>query len=176
MGLFDSILRNKIGVTPKSEVLNNHIVVYKKIIENKNEMESKALLDLQIVPEWQEYLLKKNQFDSVSSVQNISYEQWREINKELETLKDKIMGDFIDSQGTETIYGILRNGLKKLKKRYIRLPNIEQMEFDLWRQIVSSAELAELTIVQITNSSEYLDSVKADKIVRDYQVRKHFRK
>ena len=176
MGLFDSILRNKIGVIPKSEVLNNHIDVYKKIIENRNEMESKALFDLQNVPEWQEYLLKKNQFDSASSAQNISYEQWTEINKELEALKDKIMGDFIDSQGAETIYGILRNGLKNLKKRYIILPNIEQMEFDLWGQIVSSAELAELTIVQITNSSEYLDSVKADKIVRDYQVRKHFRK
>ena len=176
MGLFEALFRNKIGVSSKSEILNNHIDVYRKIIENRNVMESKALTDLEHLPEWQIYLLEKNQLDYNSKNQSISFEDWSLANQKLETLRFKIISNYIDSQSDETIYGVLRNGLKTLKQRNINLPNISQMEFDLWRQIVNSAELAELTIAQIANSSEYMDSVKNDKIIRDYQVRNHFRK
>ena len=160
----------------KTKILNNHKDIYKKIIENRNVMESKALTDLEHLPEWQIYLLEKNQLDYNSESQSISFEDWSLANQKLETLRFKIISNYIDSQSDETIYGVLRNGLKTLKQRNINLPNISQMEFDLWRQIVNSAELAELTIAQITNSSEYMDSVKNDKIIRDYQVRNHFRK
>lgn len=176
MGLFNSLYRNKVGLPSKSEVLNNHINVYKKIIENRNVMENKALADMEHLPDWQVYLLKKEQLDYESKNQSVSFEAWSIVNQELETMRFKILSSYIDSQSDETIYGVLRNGLKNLKNQNMNLPNIAQMEFDLWRQIVDSAELAELTIAQITNSSEYLNSAKTDKMVRDYQVRKHFRK
>lgn len=176
MGLFDSLYRNRVGLLAKSEILNNHIDVYTKIIESRTVMEEKARLDLQSSSEWQVYLLKKEQLDYKVKTCSTSFEEWTIVSRELESLRFKIISNYIDSQSDETIYGVLRNGLKTLKQRNINLPNISQMEFDLWRQIVNSAELAELTIAQITNSSEYMDSVKNDKIIRDYQVRNHFRK
>lgn len=178
MGIFDSIFRNKIGAPMKSEIINNKISVYKNIINLKNNMENQAIKDLNEGNNGDWILLsgKRKQVDYLFANGQISDDKYTELCEQLQNLYLKIISTFIDSQGENTIYGISRDSLKRIKRENVRLPNIEQMEFDLWRQIVSSAELAELTIVQITNSSEYLDSVKADKIIRDYQVRKHFRK
>lgn len=176
MGLFDSLYRNRVGLPAKSEVFEKHLDVYRKIITDKNTMEEKALADLETASEWQEYLFRRLQLDNLSKSANVSYEEWLELNHEIENLKEKIISDFINTQDENTIYGVLRDRLRNLKKNNISLPNMDRMYFDLWEQIVSSAELAELTITQIVNSNDYRNAVKNDRLIRDYQVRNHFRK
>ncbi len=176
MGMFDSLFRNKVGMPTSSDILNRHIDVYKKIIEDKNTMENRAIDELQKVSQWQTLLMRREQLDYETRKGNISYDEWCLLNQELETLKLEIMSDYIDSQSSDTIYGVIRSGLQNLKRRNINLPNMNQMEFDVWKQIVDSAELAQLSIVQVMNSDKYIDSMNSDKIVRDYQVRRHFRK
>ena len=174
--MFDSLFRNKVGMPTSSDILNRHIDVYKKIIEDKNTMENRAIDELQKVSQWQTLLMRREQLDYETRKGNISYDEWCSLNQEIEDMKLETMADFIDSQGSNTIYGVIRSGLQNLKRRNINLPNMNQMEFDLWKQIVDSAELAQLSIVQVMNSDKYIDSMNSDKIVRDYQVRRHFRK
>lgn len=176
MGIFSSLFRNSVGLPGKSEVLNNHVEVYKKIIGDKQSMEEKALEDLEKNSDWKLLNLKKNQIDYDVQNGRISSDEWVSMSNQIEDLKLRIIADYIDSQNSDTIYGILREGLKTLKNNNINLPNMNQMEFDLWRQIVDSAELAELTIAQIVNGREYVQASKNDKIIRDYNVRRHFRK
>lgn len=176
MGMFDSLFRNKIGMPTSSEILNRHIDVYKKIVEDKNTMEMMANDELQNMFQWQEILMRKEQLDCETGKGNISYDEWCLLNQEVEDMKLEAMSDYIDSQSSNTIYGVLKDGLKILKRKNINLPNISQMEFDLWKQIMDSAELAQLSIVQIMNSDDYIDSMKSDKIIRDYQARRYFRK
>ena len=169
-------LEIKLACPTSSDILNRHIDVYKKIIEDKNTMENRAIDELQKVSQWQTLLMRREQLDYETRKGNISYDEWCLLNQELETLKLEIMSDYIDSQSSDTIYGVIRSGLQNLKRRNINLPNMNQMEFDVWKQIVDSAELAQLSIVQVMNSDKYIDSMNSDKIVRDYQVRRHFRK
>ena len=176
MGMFDSLFRNKVCMPTSSDILNRHIDVYKKVVEDKNTMETKATDELQNMPQWQMILMRKEQLDYEARKGNLSYDEWCSLNHEIEDMKFDTMSDFIDSQGDNTIYGVIRNGLQNLKRNNINLPNISQMEFDLWKQIVESAELAQLTIAKIVNSDKYSDAMKSDKIVRDYKVRRHFRK
>lgn len=178
MGIFDSIFRNKIGAPLKSELMNNQVLVYRKIINLKDNMESQAINDLTNLNDGNWILLsgKKKRIEYLFANGEISEKDFIELNNKLRDSYLEIISLFIDSQGENTIYDISRNSLKRIKRENVRLPNISQMEFDLWRQIVNSAKLAELTIAQITNSYEYMDSVKNDKIIRDYQVRNHFRK
>ena len=178
MGIFDSIFRNKIGAPLKSELMNNQVLVYRKIINLKDNMESQAINDLTNLNDGNWILLsgKKKRIEYLFANGEISEKDFIELNNKLRDSYLEIISLFIDSQGENTIYDISRNSLKRIKRENVRLPNVSQMEFDLWRQIVNSAELAELTIAQIANSSEYMDSVKNDKIIRDYQVRNHFRK
>lgn len=176
MGMFDSLFRNKVGMPTSSDILNRHIDVYKKIVEDKNTMENRAIDELQKVSQWQTLLMRREQLDYETRKGNISYDEWCSLNQEIEDMKLETMADFIDSQGSNTIYGVIRSGLQNLKRRNINLPNMNQMKFDLWKQIVDSAELAQLSIVQVMNSDKYIDSMNSDKIVRDYQVRRHFRK
>ena len=178
MGIFDSIFRNKIGAPLKSELMNNQVSVYRKIINLKDNMESQAINDLTNLNDGNWILLsgKKKRLEYLFANGEISEKDFIELNNKLRDSYLEIISLFIDSQGENTIYDISRNCLKRIKRENVRLPNVSQMEFDLWRQIVNSAELAELTIAQITNSSEYMDSVKNDKIIRNYQVRNHFRK
>lgn len=176
MGMFDSLFRNKVGMPTSSDILNRHIDVYKKIVEDKNTMENRAIDELQKKSQWQTLLMRKEQLDYETRKGNLSYDEWCSLNQEIEDMKLETMADFIDSQGSNTIYGVLKDGLKNLKKKNINLPNMSRMEFDVWKQIVDSAELAQLSIVQVMNSDKYIDSMNSDKIVRDYQVRRHFRK
>lgn len=176
MSIFGSLFRNKIGMQPKSESLNRHIGVYQKIIDDKNTMEAKALEDLKNTQQWNGYLFEKMQVDNLSKSSNITYEEWVSLNNALEDFKDKIISDFIDCQSDDTIYGILRNGLNMLKKKNINLLNMSKMQFDYWQNVVDSAELAELTITQIINSSDYKTATNNDKLIQDYQTRRHFRK
>ena len=161
---------------PKSESLNRHIGVYQKIIDDKNTMEARALEDLKNTQEWNRYLFEKIQLDNISKSSNITYEEWVYLNTAVEDFKDKIISDFIDCQSDDTIYGILRNGLNMLKKNNINLLNMSKMQFNYWQNIVDSAELAELTIAQIINSSDYKTATNNDKLIQDYQTRRHFRK
>ena len=46
---------------------------------------------------------------------------------------------------------------------------MSKMQFDYWQNIVNSAELAELTIAQIINSSDYKIATNNDKLIQDYQ-------
>lgn len=176
MGMFSSLFRNSVGLPGKSEVLNNHVEVYQKIIDDKQRMEKRAIEDLEKNSAWQLLKLKKNQIDYNAQNGNVSSDEWVSMSDQIDDLKLRMIADYIDSQNSDTIYGILRDGLKSLKRKNINLPNMSQMEFDLWREIVDSAELAELTIAQIINSQEYVQSSKNDQIIRDYNVRKHFRK
>lgn len=176
MGIFGSLFRNKVGMPAKSEILNNHVAVYKKIIDDKNSMAQKALADLQNSSQWQTVLMKKERLDNSFSKGTVSDEEWIYLNNQLEELKLRIMANYIDEQNSDTIYGILKDSLVNLKKRYISLPNIDKMEFDCWLHIVDSAELAEITISQIVNSVEYVQSTKDDKTIREYQVRRYFRR
>ena len=176
MGMFDSLFRNRVGMPTTSDILNRHIDVYKKIVEDKNTMETRANDELQKNSQWQTLLMRKEQLDYETRKGNLSYDEWCSLNQEIEDMKLETMADFIDSQGSNTIYGVIRSGLQNLKKRNINLPNMNQMEFDLWKQILESAELAQLSIAQVMSDGKYLDAMKADKIVRNYQVRSHFRK
>ena len=53
---------------------------------------------------------------------------------------------------------------------------MKDMEFDFWNNIVKSSELAEISIVQITSGSDYREACENDKIIRDYDVRRHFKR
>lgn len=176
MGIFESIFRNKIGMTPKSEVFNNHIEVYKKIIDDKNFMEQRALDELKKIPQWQLLESKKEQLAWQVRKGNISLEESLSLSNQIDDLMLKELASYIDSQNSDSIYGILKAGLNNLKMKYINLPNMKDMEFDFWNNIVKSSDLAEISIIQITSSSDYKDTFKNDKIIRDYNVRRHFRK
>lgn len=176
MGIFESIFRNKIGMTPKSEVFNNHIEVYKKIIDDKNFMEQRALDELKKIPQWQLLESKKEQLAWQVKKGNISLEESLSLSNQIDDLMLKELASYIDSQNSDSIYGILKAGLNNLKMKYINLPNMKDMEFDFWNNIVKSSDLAEISIIQITSSSDYKDTFKNDKIIRDYNVRRHFRK
>lgn len=176
MGIFGSLFRNKVGMQSKSESLNNHISIYQKIIDDKNTMEKKALDDLQNMPSWQMLFARKSQIDFEISQGKVSADEWSKISSEIESLKHEMMSQYIDGQDEGTIYGILRNGLKVIKTENINLPNMNEMKFDFWVQIEESAELAQISILQIQSSDTYMDAIKNDKLIRDYQVRRHFRK
>lgn len=176
MGIFESIFRNKIGMTPKSEVFNNHIEVYKKIIDDKNFMEQRALDELKKIPQWQLLESKKEQLAWQVRKGNISLEESLSLSNQIDDLMLKELASYIDSQNSDSIYGILKAGLNNLKMKYINLPNMKDMEFDFWDNIVKSSDLAEISIVQITSSSDYKDAFKNDKIIRDYNARRHFKR
>ena len=176
MGIFESIFRNKVGMTPKSEVFNNHIEFYKKIIDDKNFMEQRALGELKKIPQWQLLESKKDQLAWQVRKGNISLDESLSLSNQIDDLMLKEFASYIDNQNSDSIYGILKTGLNNLKMKYINLPNMKDMEFDFWNNIVKSSELAEISIVQITSSSNYKDALKNDKIIRDYNVRRHFRR
>lgn len=176
MGIFSALFRNSVGLPGKSEILNNHVEVYQRIIDDKHGMEKKALEDLNKNSNWQLLNLKKNQIDYDVQNGKISSADWVSMLNQIEDLKFEMIANYIDGQNSDTIYGILRDGLKRLKSKNINLPNMDKMNFDLWRQIVDSAELAELTIAQIVNGRDYVQACKNDKIIREYNVRRHFRK
>lgn len=176
MGIFESIFRNKIGMTPKSEVFNNHIEVYKKIIDDKNFMEQRALEELKKIPQWQLLESKKDQLAWQVRNGNISLDESISSSNQIDELMLKELASYIDRQNSDSIYGILKAGLNNLKLKYINLPNMKDMEFDFWNNIVMSSELAEISIVQITSGSDYREACKCDKIIRNYDVRRHFKR
>ncbi len=178
MGLFDSILRNKIGAPFRSELLNNQLNVYKKIIEIKDNMEQQAISDLQDNSDcdWRVIQAQKDQNDYMFTHAKISKEEFLAIYNTLEQKEKSFIADYIDGSDDTTIYGVLRNSLKNIKRKYHYLPNIDQMNFDYWLQIVSSSELAKTTIAQITGSDKYIDAVKSDNQVISHQTRKKFRR
>ena len=176
MGIFESIFRNKIGMTPKSEVFNNHIEVYKKIIDDKNFMEQRALEELKKIPQWQLLESKKDQLAWQVRNGNISLDESISSSNQIDELMLKELASYIDRQNSDSIYGILKAGLNNLKLKYINLPNMKDMEFDFWNNIVMSSELAEISIVQITSGSDYREACKYDEIIRNYDVRRHFKR
>lgn len=178
MGLFDSIFRNKIGAPFRSELLNNQIGVYKKIIDVKDNMEQQAISDLQDSSEcdWRVIQAQKTQNDYMFTHAKIGKEEFLAMYNALEQKEKRVIADYIDGSDDDTIYGILKNSLKNIKRKYHYLPNIDQMDFDCWLQIVSSSELAKTTIAQITSSDKFVNAVKSDNQVISHQTRKKFRR
>lgn len=178
MGILDAMFRNKIGAPSKKELFDNRVSVYEKIVEIKNDMEDHALKDFQDmnISDWLILQAKEKQINNRFINGDISEDDYLNlINACREAMKDAIV-NYIDGQDEETVYGILKNSLKRIKKENVHLLNIDKMEFDLWSQIEVSAEIAQLTISQIINSGEYTQAAKYDKQINGYQVRKHFRK
>lgn len=141
-------------------------------------MEDHALKDFQDmnISDWLILQAKEKQINNRFINGDISEDDYLNlINACREAMKDAVT-NYIDGQDEETVYGILKNSLKRIKKENIHLQNIDKMEFDWWRQIEASAELAQLTITQIVNSGEYSQSIRDNKQIADYQVRKHFKK
>ena len=174
MKMFGVIFRNLIGMPLKSEHLNYKIQVYKKIISEKEFIEKRALRELENMPQWQLSMLKKEQLNNLLKNKNILKDNWIKMNKEIENELNQMISDYIDDQGSDTIYGAIREGLNNLKNKNINLLN--NMKFDCWEEIVVSSELAELTILQIINSEDYIISTKGDNAIRNYQVQKYLRK
>ena len=108
MGIFESIFRNKIGMTPKSEVFNNHIEVYKKIIDDKNFMEQRALEELKKIPQWQLLESKKDQLAWQVRNGNISLDESISSSNQIDELMLKELASYIDRQNSDSIYGILK--------------------------------------------------------------------
>ena len=178
MGILDAMFRNKIGAPSKKELFDNRVSIYGKIVEIKNDMEDHALKDFQDmnISDWLILQAKEKQINNRFINGDISEDDYLNlINACREAMKDAIV-NYIDGQDEETVYGILKNSLKRIKKENIHLQNIDKMEFDWWRQIEASAELAQLTITQIVNSGEYSQSIRDNKQIAYYQVRKHFKK
>ena len=175
MGIFSSMFRHSVGMPMKSEILGSHIDVYKKIIDGKNEMEKSAFHDLSDNSEFS--LINAKIENVVVRFRNgiISSEEFVCESNTLNEIRDNFFANYIDSQNDNTFYGVIRNGLKSLKNRNLRLLNIDKMEFDFWRQIVASSELAKLTILQVTSSSDYQDALKSDEVVKKYYVNRNFR-
>ncbi len=176
MSILESLFRDKIGMTPKSEVYSKHIQVYQKIIDDKDMMEHKAILDLARLPRWQVVVMKESQLDSFIKNGHISLKEWIKLNNEVDRLRSKVVSDYIDSQNSDSIYGIIKDGLERLKNSNINLLNMDLMKFDLWKEIVASAELAQLTILKIVNSDVYVNDINNDKMIKDYKVRKSFKR
>ncbi len=178
MGIFDAIFRNKIGAPSKKELFDNRVSVYEEIVRIKNNMENQAYEDFETTNNSDWFLLqaKENRINNCFINGEISENDYlKYINAYREAMK-QLVSNYIDGQDENTIYGILRNSLKRIKKENIHLLNIDKMEFDLWNQIEISAELAQLTISQIINSREYAQAVQNDKQINSYQLRQHFRK
>ena len=178
MGMFDSIFRNKIGAPLRSGMLNGQIEVYQKIINIKNDMEQRAINDFleNNDNDWLLIQAEKRKNDYLFSSGKINGEDYIQMCNGLENQEKKLIAFYIDGSDDTTIYGILRDSLKQLKKRYKNLHNMDRMEFDLWVQIVLSSELANTTIIQIMGSDKYTDAVKFDKAVVSQQVRRKFGK
>lgn len=176
--MFGSMFRNKIGAPSKKELLDNHVNIYEKIINIKNDMESLAYEDFKSTNNSDWFLLqaKEKRINNCFANGEISEECYlKYINEYREKMK-RLISYYIDGQDENSEYGLLRNTLKRLKKENIHLLNIDKMKFDLWVQIEISAELAQLTISQIINSNEYSRAKKNDEIITNYQIRRHFRK
>ena len=176
MSILESLFRDKIGITPKSEVYTRHIQVYQKIIDDKEMMEHKAILDLARLPQWQVVVMKESQLAGFIKNGNISLKEWIKLNNEVDRLKSKVVSDYIDGQNSDTIYGIIKDGLERLKNSNINLLNMDLMKFGFWKEIVASAELAQLTILKIVNSDVYVNDINNDKMIKDYKVRKSFKR
>lgn len=178
MGMFDSIFRNKIGAPLRSGMLNGQIEVYQKIINIKNDMEQRAINDFleNNDNDWLLIQAEKRKNDYLFSSGKINGEDYIQMCNGLENQEKKLIAFYIDGSDDTTIYGILRDSLKQLKKRYRNLPNMNRMEFDLWVQILLSSELANTTIIQVMGSDKYTDAVKFDKAVVSRQVRRKFGK
>lgn len=178
MGMFDSIFRNKIGAPLRSGMLNGQIEVYQKIINIKNDMEQRAIKDFleNNDNDWLLVQAEKKRNDYLFSSGKLKGEDYVRMCNNLENQEKNLIALYIDGSDDTTIYGILRDSLKQLKKRYRNLPNMDRMEFDLWVQIVLSSELANTTIIQIMGSDKYTDAVKFDRAVVSQQVRRKFGK
>ena len=171
MEIFDAMFRFKIGFPSKAKMLDNKIFVYEEIIRLKNEMEKQAYIDFQSDNNIDWFLLQakkkkinRNFIDGIISEKNY-LECLEACYSELKIL----LANYIDNQSDNSIYGFFRNRLKKIKKENIHLLNISNMDFDLWFQIEKSVILAQLTINQIVNSREYLESLKNDKFIKKFQ-------
>ena len=178
MGIFDAIIREKIGAPSKKELFDNRISIYEKIVRIKNYMENQTYEDFKNTNnyDWFFFLAKENRISNCFINGEISEDDYlKYINIYHETMK-QLVSNYIDEQDENTVYGILRNSLKRIKKENVSLLNIDKMEFDLWNQIEISAELAQLTILKIMNDSEYDQAVKDNKQISSYQVKRHFRK
>ena len=178
MGIFDALFRNKIGAPSRKELFDNRVNVYEEIIRIKNDMENQAYEDFKETNNSDWFLLqaKEKRVNNCFVNAEISEDDYlKYINVYHEAMK-QLVSNYIDGQDETSIYGILRNSLKRIKKENIHLLNIDKMEFDLWSQIEVSAELAQLTISQIINSGEYVQAVDDNKQICSYQVRRHFRK
>lgn len=178
VGIFDSIFRNKIGAPLRSEMLNDQLGVYQKIINIKNNMEQCAIRDFleNNDNDWLLVQAEKKRNDYLFSSGKLRGEDYVRMCNNLENQEKNLVSLYIDGSDDTTIYGILRNSLKQLKKNYRNLPNMDKMEFDLWVQIVLSSELATTTIIQIMGSDKYNDAVKFDQAVVSQQVRRKFGK
>ena len=178
MGIFDALFRNKIGAPSRKELFDNRVNVYEEIVRIKNDMENQAYDDFKNLNNSDWFLLqaKEKRVNNCFINGEISEDDYlKYINAYREAMK-QLISNYIDDQDENSLYGILRNSLKRIKQENIYLLNIDKMEFDLWNQIEASAELAQLTISQIVNSGEYVHAVKDNKQICSYQVRRHFRK
>lgn len=178
MGIFDAMFRNKIGAPSKKELYDNRVSVYEKIVKIKNDMENQAMEDFQNSnnSSWLILQAKEKQINNQFINGDISEEDYLDlINACREAMKDAV-ASYIDGQDEKTVYGILKNSLRRIKKENIHLQNIDKMKFDWWRQIEASAELAQLTIAQIVNSGEYSQAARDNKQIMDYQVRRRFKR
>lgn len=178
MGLFDAIFRSKIGAPSKKELFDNRVSVYEKIVKIKNDMENNAIQDFQDknISDWLVLQAKEKQINNRFINGDISEEEYVEsINACRDALK-QVIASYIDCQDESSVYGVLRDTLKRVKKENIHLQNIDKMMFDWWKQIEASAELAQLTISQIINSEEYFQAERDNKQITDYQIGRHFRK
>ena len=178
MKIFEAMFRNKIGAPSRKELFDNRINVYKEIVRIKNDMENHVYEDFKKTNNSDWFLLqaKEKRINNCFVNGEISEDDYlKYINAYCVAMK-QLVSNYIDEQDETSIYGILRNSLKRIKKENVHLLNIDKMEFDLWSQIEVSAEIAQLTISQIINSGEYAQAAKYDKQINSYQVRKHFRK
>ena len=175
---FGTIFRSKIGVPSKKELFDNRINVYKKIIRVKNDMESHAYEDFKNFNNSDWFLLKATEKRINRSFINgeISENDYLKYINACHEAMRQFLSDYIDRQDENSVYCILRNDLKYIKKENAHLLNIDKMSFDSWIQIVTSAELARLTMLKIINGVEYSKAVKSEKDIISYQVSKYLRK
>ena len=178
MKVLDAMFRNKIGALSKMELFDNRVSVYKKIVEIKSDMENHALKDFQDMNFSAWFVLQANEKRINNNFVNgdISEKDYVNLINTCHYAMKQVIANYIDGQDEETVYGILKNSLKRIKKENIHLQNIDKMEFDWWKQIEVSAELAQLTITQIVNSGEYSRAVRDNKQIIKHHVRKHLNK
>ena len=175
--IIGQVFRESTGMPPKVCIYNSKLDTYKEIISCVSTIEDNVIkyFNENYYYDWKLLETEFIKLESDLAGRIITTSQYITMAKNIEDRKDVVLSDFIDSTA-EYFVTVYRNRLQTIKERNSKDPYISFMAFKLWMEMKSSKEIAELAVVQIETSDDYVDSKKIAEIRDRYLRDRHLRR